>query len=47
MVDLTMSRLEKSDEVEVVEGKGAGHPNTICDALARRLNWKHWHLIFE
>lgn len=32
--DLVISPLEVFDEVEVVERKGAGHPDTICDALA-------------
>ena len=31
--DLVISPLFISDEVEVVERKGAGHPDTICDAL--------------
>lgn len=32
--DLVISPLVVSDEVEVVERKGIGHPDTICDALA-------------
>lgn len=38
MTDLILSRFETSDEVEVVERKGAGHPDTICDALAEALS---------
>ena len=30
--------LQVSDEVEVVERKGLGHPDTICDALAENLS---------
>jgi S-adenosylmethionine synthetase len=32
--DLVISPLAIDDDVEVVERKGAGHPDTICDALA-------------
>lgn len=32
--DLIISPLAIADEIEVVERKGAGHPDTICDALA-------------
>lgn len=32
--DLVISPLIAVDEIEVVERKGAGHPDTICDALA-------------
>lgn len=32
--DLAISPLIAVDEIEVVERKGAGHPDTICDALA-------------
>lgn len=32
--DLVISPLITADEIEVVERKGAGHPDTICDALA-------------
>ena len=32
--DLVISSLATAGEVEVVERKGAGHPDTICDALA-------------
>lgn len=32
--DLVISSLATADEIEVVERKGAGHPDTICDALA-------------
>ena len=38
MLDLVVSRLDRTDEVEVVERKGAGHPDTICDALAETLS---------
>jgi S-adenosylmethionine synthetase len=38
MRDLVLSRLITSDDVEVVERKGAGHPDTICDALAETLS---------
>jgi S-adenosylmethionine synthetase len=38
MRDLVLSPLATSDEVEVVERKGAGHPDTICDALAETLS---------
>jgi S-adenosylmethionine synthetase len=31
---LVISPLVTADEVEIVERKGAGHPDTICDALA-------------
>lgn len=38
MFDLVLSQLEHNNEVEVVERKGAGHPDTICDALAEALS---------
>ncbi len=38
MRDLVLSPLATSDDVEVVERKGAGHPDTICDALAETLS---------
>ena len=38
MRDLVLSRLITSEDVEVVERKGAGHPDTICDALAETLS---------
>jgi S-adenosylmethionine synthetase len=38
MRDLVLSPLATSDDVEVVECKGAGHPDTICDALAETLS---------
>ena len=28
----------ESSEVEIVERKGLGHPDTICDALAEQLS---------
>ena len=36
--DLVISPLAIVDEVEVVERKGAGHPDTICDALAEEFS---------
>jgi S-adenosylmethionine synthetase len=38
MFDLVRSQLDNRDDVEVVERKGAGHPDTICDALAETLS---------
>jgi S-adenosylmethionine synthetase len=38
MLNLVLSPLETSGEVEVVERKGKGHPDTICDALAETLS---------
>ena len=38
MRDRVLSPLITSDDVEVVERKGAGHPDTICDALAETLS---------
>ncbi len=39
MQALFLSRLiPAEDEVEVVERKGLGHPDTICDALAESLS---------
>ncbi|MEZ0061779.1 S-adenosylmethionine synthetase [Bradyrhizobium elkanii] len=38
MFELVISRLDVADEVEVVERKGLGHPDTICDALAETLS---------
>ena len=36
---LVLSKLERGDQsVEVVERKGLGHPDTICDALAETLS---------
>ena len=35
---LSTLELETTDDVEVVERKGAGHPDTICDALAEMLS---------
>ena len=36
---LVISALESGDDdVEVVERKGLGHPDTICDALAETLS---------
>ena len=38
MFDLILSQLDDRDDAEVVERKGAGHPDTICDALAETLS---------
>ena len=38
MKPLILLPLQSSDEVEVVERKGLGHPDTICDALAENLS---------
>ncbi|MEH2673286.1 methionine adenosyltransferase [Bradyrhizobium elkanii] len=38
MLALVVSRLDITEEVEVAERKGAGHPDTICDALAETLS---------
>ena len=38
MSELFLSPLAESDDVEVVERKGAGHPDSICDALAESLS---------
>jgi S-adenosylmethionine synthetase len=39
MESLTVSTLDAVDGVvEVVERKGIGHPDTICDALAETLS---------
>ena len=38
MNQLVLLPLESSDVVEVVERKGLGHPDTICDALAENLS---------
>ena len=38
MFPIVMSPLQTSDEVEIVERKGIGHPDTICDALAETLS---------
>ena len=36
---LIISQLEAADEtIEIVERKGLGHPDTICDALAENLS---------
>jgi len=38
-VTLIISHLQSvEDSVEVVERKGVGHPDTICDALAEMLS---------
>jgi S-adenosylmethionine synthetase len=38
MFPIVISSLQMTDEVEVVERKGIGHPDTICDALAETLS---------
>ena len=38
MFPLVISPLELIDDVEIVERKGIGHPDTICDALAETLS---------
>jgi S-adenosylmethionine synthetase len=38
MFPIVISSLQTTDEVEVVERKGIGHPDTICDALAETLS---------
>jgi S-adenosylmethionine synthetase len=37
-LNLVISSLGVNDDVEVVERKGAGHPDSICDALAETLS---------
>lgn len=43
MHDLVLSPLHIDDDIEVVERKGAGHPDTICDALADTLSCNLCH----
>jgi S-adenosylmethionine synthetase len=38
MFPIVISSLQRTDGVEVVERKGIGHPDTICDALAETLS---------
>lgn len=38
MFPIVISALQMTDEIEVVERKGVGHPDTICDALAETLS---------
>jgi S-adenosylmethionine synthetase len=38
MFELVLSQLDDRDDAEVVERKGACHPDTICDALAEALS---------
>jgi S-adenosylmethionine synthetase len=38
MFPVVISPLQTADEVEIVERKGIGHPDTICDALAETLS---------
>ena len=37
MSRVVITPLQTADEVEIVERKGIGHPDTICDALAETL----------
>src|SRR6266567_5111723 len=38
MFPVVISPLQSTDDVEIVERKGIGHPDTICDALAESLS---------
>lgn len=38
MTEMIVSPLNADDDVEVVERKGLGHPDTVCDALAEALS---------
>lgn len=38
MFPIVISPITTADEVEIVERKGIGHPDTICDALAETLS---------
>lgn len=38
MLPVTISPLRAVDDIEIVERKGLGHPDTICDALAETLS---------
>lgn len=38
MLPIVISPLQSADDVEIVERKGLGHPDTICDALAETLS---------
>src|SRR6266700_1753833 len=38
MFPVVISPLQSTDDVEIVERKGIGHPDTICDALAETLS---------
>ena len=38
MFPIVISALETTNEVEIVERKGVGHPDTVCDALAETLS---------
>src|SRR6266581_5373625 len=38
MFPIVISPLETANEVEIVERKGVGHPDTICDALSETLS---------
>lgn len=38
MVEIVITPLQATDDVEVVERKGIGHPDTICDALAEEFS---------
>ena len=38
MFPIVISSLQTTDGAEIVERKGIGHPDTICDALAETLS---------
>ena len=38
MFPIVISRLQTTNDVEIVERKGVGHPDTVCDALAETLS---------
>jgi S-adenosylmethionine synthetase len=38
MLNLVLSPLETANDIEIVERKGTGHPDSICDALAETLS---------
>jgi S-adenosylmethionine synthetase len=38
MFPIVISPLQTANDVEIVERKGIGHPDTICDALAETLS---------
>ena len=38
MLNLVLSPLETTNDIEIVERKGTGHPDSICDALAETLS---------
>ncbi len=38
MTNIALSPLISADDVEIIERKGIGHPDTICDALAEEFS---------